>query len=215
MPVTLTARPVSRTAVTEVYDDLAEDIHRTATKFAVRYNQDQEECVADAQLIFMQAYRSYDPSKGRLSTRVAIMVWNRLLDKLRQKVCRFELRKKGHLAVRAIMSDREYYRTTSVLPGSDKMERSQRRMDELYNVPAAPEPRPFDLLDWVTDLSEDAETVVRLALEGVSEIADALGDSEHPSEPGTVRTAIRKVLRAAGWPAKRIADAMREIGDAL
>lgn len=228
MSVTQT-RPVSRDAVESVYLDLADEIGATARRFAAQYNQEAEECEADARLFFLQAYHSYDPAKGKLAPRVATIVWMRLLDKLRLKASRYELRLQGRMAVRARMSDKEFHRAVARDTGGDVMEgTSQRRRQELLAVPAGPAPRPFelhertpdlsenaDLLDWVTDLSEDAETVVRLVLDGAAELGAALADSAHPSEPGTVRTGIRRVLRAAGWAPKRISDAFREIGDAL
>lgn len=213
MSVTQT-RPVNRAVVESVYYDLADDIGRTAREFAARYNQDAEECEADARLYFLQAYHSYDPAKGRLAPRVATIVWMRLLDKLRLKASRYEHRLQGKMAMRAKLSDREFYRACNRGEGADRMELSDRNLSDLLAVPA-PAPRPFDLTDWVTDLSEDAETVVRLALDGAAELGAALAGSAHPSEPATVRTAIRRVLRAAGWAPKRISEAFAEIGDAL
>lgn len=206
----IAARPVAPSAVESVYADLGELIAGTARKFADRYSQDREECLADANLFFLQAYHTFDPARGRLVPRVRMVIWNRLLDKLRLKASRYELRLQGRMACRASMSDRDFHRTLR----DDADACGQASVEDLYAVPAPPEPT-FDRDGFFASLSADARTVAELVLGGPAELRAALAESPHPSEPGTVRAAVRRFLGAAGWTGARIGEAFAEIGGAL
>jgi hypothetical protein len=208
---TATARPASRAAVTEVYEDLRPLIRDTARKFADRYNQDREECLAEANLIFLNAYRTYDPARGRLEPRVCRVIWMRLLDKLRQKAARYQRRLEGALSPRrAGLTERDL--AAHARPGASG------RVDvysDLGGVPSYDVP-DFDREDFYGEVSPDGETVVRLFLECPEPIRILLLETPTPSEPATFRRVVRRYLETArGWTAKRIGSAFREVAAAL
>lgn len=73
----------SQAAVEAVYDDLRPLIQGTARNFARKYNRRKEDCVAEAALAFLQAYRSWVPGQGPLKGRVTFRIWNQLLEETR------------------------------------------------------------------------------------------------------------------------------------
>lgn len=72
-------RFASREAVTLVFEDLRPIIDRTANAFARRFNRDPEDARAEAYLIFLEIYRTFDPSQGELESRVGYLIRRRLL----------------------------------------------------------------------------------------------------------------------------------------
>jgi hypothetical protein len=77
-------RNPSQAATSDVYEDLKPMIRRIARTFARRYDQDEEECFAEANLHFMEAYLTFDPERSRdLRKRVRPIIWNRLLSRVR------------------------------------------------------------------------------------------------------------------------------------
>lgn len=73
-----------RQVVEDVYEDLAPLVRRIAARFARKYNQHLDDTLASANLYFLEAYHTFDPSRGTcLEQRVQYYVWHRLLDQVR------------------------------------------------------------------------------------------------------------------------------------
>lgn len=73
----------TQAAVAEVYDDTAGIVQGVAHRFAAKYNLDHDEMIAAANLAFLEAYHTFDASRGILETRIQHYVWHRLLDQYR------------------------------------------------------------------------------------------------------------------------------------
>lgn len=72
-------------ALTETYEDLQKIVYKTAWGFWRFYGGDIDDLIAQANLIFIDAFDSYNPEHGaKLSTWVASSIWWRLLDYMRK-----------------------------------------------------------------------------------------------------------------------------------
>lgn len=199
----VTALRANRTVVTDVYEDLREMIAYDARKFARQYRRCPEECLARANLIFLESYHSYEPRLGRLEPRVRRLVWNRLIDWVR--------------------SEGSYGRR--VTAETDYISSGERLPDPPANT------RQFDRAGFWAELSADAKLVARLVLESPAEIRDAyplldiaapgldavIGAINAPADlsAGTIRGLMAGLLASLGWGKKRIKQAFSEIGEAL
>lgn len=73
-----------------VYEDLEELIRVTAARFADRYCRPFEDCLAEANKIFLEAFYSYDPDRHEnLEKRVQFLVWKGLLTEVRLTAQRY------------------------------------------------------------------------------------------------------------------------------
>lgn len=80
---TIVRRRGTRAALEAVYEDLAPDIEAAARRHAAKYNDDPDESLSDAQLVFLEAYHSHDPSKSDFGQRLGYLLPLRLLERAR------------------------------------------------------------------------------------------------------------------------------------
>lgn len=175
----------NRLVVTEVYEDLQPVVFRVADRFSRRYNLDRDETRAAANLYFLAAYHSLDRTRGGLEQRVKYHVRNCLMHAYRLSL-----------------------RRNAKLPRSD---------DDVGAVAVARDARPFRLDEFALDhgLTDDAVFVAWL-LTNTPASLDAEIRAEHRPSPAKVRQRLRQYLvDNLKWAAEQVADAFREIGDAL
>lgn len=206
-------RLVSRAAVADVYEDVADVVRETAFRFASRYDRDPEETLADACVYFLEALHGYDPSKGALRPRLAFIIWNRLHDARRRDIHIWEqfrgfglnaLKKSGNTDTRRGGFER------GVRPAPAA--RSAPRWG--YDA-APPEPAPFDRDEFESGLGDDARVVMRLLLDTPPDLADAIRSDPDPG-PGSIGRHVRRYLcDVMGWTARRASVAFRQIRWAL
>ena len=67
-------------ATTETYWDIKNLIFDTVWKFQQRYGGDFDEMVAEANLIYIQAFLSHNPNKSQFSTWLRFILWKGLID---------------------------------------------------------------------------------------------------------------------------------------
>jgi len=65
---------LEKDALTETFKDMEKLICKIAWRFANAYNADLEEVQAEASLIFLNAMKTYDEEKGRLSTYLTLRI---------------------------------------------------------------------------------------------------------------------------------------------
>lgn len=195
----------SRAAVATVFEDLEADIDATARRFAKQYHQrDVEDIRADARLHFLEAYNGFDRTRSRIEQRVVSIVWNRLVDRVR--VCAKRSSKAAVLLVSDVAPD----------GGFDAPDRAP----------------PLDREAFFSQLSEDAELVVRLLIDTPAQLADAyplldlavpdyasvvgvLSAPDYAMNPQTVKGLLAGVLRALLWTPARVREAFAEVAAAL
>jgi hypothetical protein len=85
-------------ALTETYLDCRSKVQMTAKKFVKRYKTDYEETLAEADLLFIRAYDTYDDSMGAaFSTWIYTKIWYGLKETLRSKIDKAS-RRPSHLS---------------------------------------------------------------------------------------------------------------------
>lgn len=72
----------------------------------------------------------------------------------------------------------------------------------------------FDLTRFAEELSNDARTVIRLAIEPPTDVMLSAHTSYGPC-PSGLKKGILEFLADIGWTAQRIGESFREIGEAL
>jgi len=70
----------------ETYEDLKNLLYQTAHKFQKMHGGDFEELVSIANLSFVEAYKSYSPEAGAITTWVRFCVWHNMLDHLDKEI---------------------------------------------------------------------------------------------------------------------------------
>jgi DNA-directed RNA polymerase specialized sigma24 family protein len=75
----------NRAAIDECYRDVYKYIRMTVRKLARIHRLDPAEALAEANLIFLKAYHTYDPSRGPLYKRVRSMIWYGLMGEMRRR----------------------------------------------------------------------------------------------------------------------------------
>lgn len=71
--------PFDSVVLQTTYEDVKRLIHSTVHKFYEKYGGDYEELVSEANLAFMVAYNTYNPSRAKFSTWLVRMIVWRLL----------------------------------------------------------------------------------------------------------------------------------------
>lgn len=73
-------------AMVETYEDVERLIYQLVHRFNQRYGGDFRELLSDANLAFMRAYKSYDPSKGQFTTLLVTSVQRLLFRTLKNRI---------------------------------------------------------------------------------------------------------------------------------
>ena len=71
-------------ALSETYLDTQNLIYKTIHSFLKKYGGDWDELLGEANLYFILAYNSHDPSKGDFTPRLRHYIWNNLLNTRRR-----------------------------------------------------------------------------------------------------------------------------------
>lgn len=74
-------------------------------------------------------------------------------------------------------------------------------------------PREFDKMEFLDGLTDDAAYIVQIILDPPPEIAEEA--TEKGGTPVKLRAAARSYLRRAGWQTSRMAEAFRQVQQAL
>lgn len=175
MPVT-TLRG-SKAAIEAVYEDLEPKITRLCRAVAARYRLDFEETVADANLHFLEAYHTFDRTKGDLTARVLYVVKERLRDRVRRLAV--SARRMPCVSLDALKDD--------------------------GHEPDAHATRDFDSAALEARLSDDARTVLRLIVWSPPEVLARIHKwfGRPAPRPNQVLKAVRQHLRVNGWDDRR------------
>ncbi len=175
-------------AITETYQDIAPLVKATAWWFTTRCGGDINENLAEARLLFIQAYRAYGPQYrgGNFRGWVRQFIWHRLTSKLRQEE-RYRQRRNGH---------------------GDPVRIDLDRIGRASHC--------WDLLKWQAELSEDARTVLRLALDPPMPLHDLCEPRKGRALGPVARARLKRHLtQRLGWSSGRIVRTFTEIGTAL
>jgi RNA polymerase sigma factor (sigma-70 family) len=209
-------RNPSQAATSDVYEDLKPMIRRIARTFARRYDQDEEECFAEANLHFMEAYLTFDPERSRdLRKRVRPIIWNRLLSRVRldeQRLARLQNRPFHYAGQEETVAHRPsthyvHFKPQQKSPALRHEVHSQTGLSriKLSEVAAHPEPNNIELRDTLESLADDARTVVRLVFEGT--FGETAGIIK--------RNLVRHLRFALGWNDERVELAFANVSSAL
>jgi hypothetical protein len=82
MPTTSTGRGTAA-ALLDVYEDLLSDVQKSALWTAKRFRLNFDDALADANLIFVEAYLGFDPGRSDIGQRVSYLVRRRIIDDAR------------------------------------------------------------------------------------------------------------------------------------
>lgn len=83
---------------------------------------------------------------------------------------------------------------------------------------ARPSPEPFRLEEFASDLSEDAEEVLKVVLQSPVEFLQILRKKSpvgQPTRTNMFRAAVREFLMGLGWSSARVTESFKEIKEAL
>ena len=94
--MTATLTLATRAACAEVYDDLKPLVEAIARRHARKYGCDPDETLAAANLHFLEAYNSFDPTSATsIEQRVQFIVERRLFDEVRAESRKSDLLKRA------------------------------------------------------------------------------------------------------------------------
>lgn len=178
-------------AVNETFADCEETIKNGVRSFCRRRQLDPDEALGLAHEAFMEAYwdKRFDSERASFTTWVASRVYYKLLEAWDRQRSRHSVaqRAEGAKAVHRVFPD----------------------LDSLPRAHCS-----WHLIDFLDELSDDAQTVVRITLEAPGDVRLCLIEKGN-CFPRTIRAALREFLRDCGWTASRIAESFAEIRQAL
>lgn len=206
MPQTSTPIRASKAAVAEVFADLEPLIRRIAWRFCRRYNQDHEECVAEANLAFLKAYHTYDPSLGALETRLQALIWYRLLD-----VTRKEAKQSLHYDTSPAVLKLQGNEYNDGAHDEQILEGREIYGHNTVSCLGAEDAPVFDADAYQGCTDPDGRTVIGLVLDTPDTLADAIRALPKPS-PRAERDCLTRYLREQGWGKARVRAAYRAAG---
>jgi DNA-directed RNA polymerase specialized sigma subunit len=173
---------VANDAVQDTYLEVEGLIKYEAFKFAKRYSQnDMEDLLSRSNEIFMRAFNTYEPGKGRsFVSWLKFLLWKIWMEHMRRKAM--------------------------------KDARLPRKFMEMDHHPK--QESDFNFTEFLEELSSDAATVARLAVDSPKEIVLYTRERGRDT-PYNMQMAIKEYLTLAGWTKERIVDSFREVADAL
>ena len=89
------------------------------------------------------------------------------------------------------------------------------RIEPVKDLARLQAPRDFEWRRFALELTEDAQTVLRLIFDDDAPKIIVKESDNRGGKPKDIRTTLRDYLAGAGWTAKQITDAFHEIRDAL
>lgn len=180
----------SRTVVSEEYKNYEKLVYHTVHRFVKKYGGDSEEYIAEANVVFLNAFEKFDRTAGyRFSTYLVRSIWNRLLN----------------VAKREMDHNRRY--NTSLDSGPDGL------ASRASLVPDSGDS------GWAfEDLGHNARTVLDLVLRAPAEIRASLSFTDGLSISETAKEwkkAIRGYFKHRGLDMRVVDRAFDEIREAM
>ena len=185
--------PETKRPIDETYEDVEKLIYWHAHRFIQGHGGEFEELVSIANQVFMDSYEQFDISKGvDFSTYLGINIVRRFQDNYWYEKKREmpsldwqnEFESEGG-TFKKFASDVEDYRCTT----------------------------KFSFEDFTEEMSEDAKTVIRLAIDTPAELAEvAFGKG---GDPRNWRSTIRDFLCSMGWSYERVSRTFEEVRGSL
>jgi hypothetical protein len=188
---------------------LARDrIEKCVRNFARRSGRPEDDLRSDAHAAWVRAHLSYDPNSGDYAAWVGIVVWRELQEEARRRFLKPTARRWGERAgvVRAVTTQGKSPDLPPDWEPNHTLSYTGNRW-QLYREPPA-----FDLDRILFEVSPDAATVIRLALDHPDELAPGAG--EEP-KPNAHRSLLVSYLIDLGWAVERILESFSEIRDLL
>lgn len=181
--------------IDETYADVEKLLWRICHRHQAKYGGDFDNLLGEAGLLFMAAYKDYDPKMGKFPTWLYQKVTYGLISATRNR------RK-----VRVISSS-DLIESGKLVVKNERGGRSHLEYD-----PQEPAKSKFHIGDFIAELGQDAKTVVQLLLETPADllvIADNKG-----GQPRNLRSTVRQAL-AKEWGDQRVRASFDEVRGAL
>lgn len=177
----MATKVAERMALSETYADVERLVYKTCWQFVERHGGEFDECLSIANGAYMEAYRTHTASRSRFSTWLRTCVWYALLNAERAE--------------------------------SRRRERTVHDNGPLLDIVAenADGLKRLSTDGLLSELGDDAATVVRITLDAGRELAAMASFRKAPDH----RSAICQYLHGVGWTMDRIAESFREIRGAI
>lgn len=203
MPATAALSPTLRSNASETYEECLDLIRSVVWKVIRTYGGDFDELMSEANVAFLDAYRTFDGSSAFTSwlhTRVWYSCVSFVRDRLEEQ-SRYKWREAERATVDGI----------SIRSIGDASLASESIHNGVENVPDRRS--TWRIGDLLEELGEDARLVVSLTLEtppDLERVYQAKG-----AQPRNLRSSLRQYLAEMGWTAVRIAESFNEVRRAL
>lgn len=219
--------------LTENYKDVELLIYDTVHRFLDRYGacqgerrrQEAQELIAEANLLFLEAYQRYDDSKGNFPSWVRYFIYKQLLERCRRQCMRNKRLKQRDVDLEMAIHAKE--RSQFDLGDFfDELSDDARAIVKLtLGSYQEPPNHPWDVehhyshrwdVDFLASLADDLRTLVELASgRHNQELADRAVATGKGNEPHVFKKCLQQLLLSLGWRRKRIEKACAEIKLAL
>ena len=174
--------------MTDTYEDVRLLIYNVCNKFWLKNGGDMDEYVGESNIVYLRAYNTWKPDKGtKFSSYLQTCIWRHLIS--------FHKRAQGRLERR-------------IVPVNFSDETNK------YEGLLATRDRPADIIgDFVSDLSSDAASIVRLVVEAPAELVSMV--KSKGGAPCNWSSSIKSYLKGLGWTHGRIVDTFEELAGAV
>lgn len=197
--MTTVARPIDDT-----YEDVKKLISHIVTSFYRNYGGDWDEMFAESNIVFMNVYKAFDPSRGSFNSVLGTSIENRLKDLMFHNA----RRKTWSLDQDSSSGGKGFGKNRAAGCGSI----DSHKMTLAADIPDRPD-CTFHLEQFAENLSKDAITVLKLILDSPAELA-AMAEAKGGT-PRNWRSTVREYLANLHWHASRIAESFSEIQEVL
>lgn len=159
----MTLPTILRDALAETYADVSEVIDKVVLAFVRKYGGDYHDLRADANMLFMEAFRGFDPDRSSFRTWVQFRVSKGLLEQLRKQMVRSNLSRRVNLDV-SRMQAREQ-KTFDLEEFTEQLSADAVVIARL--VLRTPQPIAAKMLDGKTKANEMADLIMERVLDVV------------------------------------------------
>lgn len=179
-------------ACTTTYKDTESLIASVVSGFCERYGQRFDDWIGEANLLFMEAYDSFEPKQARFSTHLQYRLWKGMLEKLRRQMKRhYKLPRRVELS--------EGCRVTG--PDTWLVDFMDGLSEDAKQVVGLIINTPIDVRLAVFQRSPKNRNIWK--------------EANHKNEVGACRAGMREFLNSMGWATERVSNAFAEVGSAL